>query len=491
MAIKTREQIRDEMRSAIWSRQPSADLSSGTILSDIFITPHTYQMADLYTNIQSTKDSFDLDKAVGSDLDVAGKNEGKTRLNATKATGRVLLIYSNITSPIPINAGYLVSTSGGTPKMYRITESVTFDPTYKRTYYSNLLPYEDILRTNNILLTSEMGGLFVKIEAEISGVSGNAGPYTINVTRASGTSYCLNLEAVKGGQDIESDSHFRDRIRLARQGAFPGTPNGFKMYVLDNYSSVDSIYVAGQGDPLLSRNKGYGGAVDIILKSEATLTTYRETILYSSLKDIVLSYQPVNRILSCVNKTKGITYRAYDGSLVTDEVLFDLSKDITNLGRSISAQDKMIFRNKDLADGPVDGNFLEVEYERNEILAVVQSDLKNDENNTYSDVLVKDMRGVLIDVGMDIRPTGDIAVSDIETRIQDFINNKASGEDVEYSDLLGAVSAGGGVDEIIKSSIRISKRYVDDVGFVVDINDTVPISDLEYAVAGNINVRFI
>lgn len=491
MAIKSREQIRDEMKSSIWSRQPQADLSPGTILSDVFVTPHTYQMANLYSEIKTTKDSFDLDKAVGNDLDIAGKNVGKTRLTPTKASGRILLIYSAIPTSFTITAGGYVSTSGGTPKMYKTLETISFNSNFKRTYYSNLLPYEDILRTNNILLTTDMGGQFVKVEAESSGVNGNTGPYTINTSRISTILYCLNLEATIGGQDTESDAHFRERIRLARQGAFPGTPNGFKAYIFDNYSSVDSIYVAGQGDALLSRNKGYGGAVDIIVKSESTLTTYREVILYSSVKDIILSYQPVNRILSCVNKTKAVTYRAYDGSLVTDEVLFDLSKDGTNLGRSISAKDKLVFRNKDLADGPTDGDFLEIEYERNEILAVLQSDLKNDDNNTYSSVLVKDMRGVLIDVGMNIRPNGDITTAEIETRIQDFINNKASGEDVEYSDLLGAVSAGGGVDEIIKSSIRISKRYVDNVGFVVDINDTVPISDLEYAVAGTIDVRFI
>lgn len=491
MPVKTREEIRDEMKDMIQSLQPSADLSPGTIMSDVFITPHTFQMADLYERSQEVEDSFNIDLATGETLEVLAANVGKERLEAQKAVGRVLAISTNLSASTSIPVGGLVTTSGVTPKVYQAITSVSFNPVYANAYYSNLLPYEDILRENNIPFNNGVGGQFIDIEATSSGVVGNTGPYTINTSKIPGISYIINIEAVRGGQDSESDEHLRERVKLAHQGVGTGTPNGYKSYVLDNYSSVDSIYVAGKGDELLQRNNGYGGAVDVYIKSESTITSYSETIEYHSEKSNILSFQPVNQILSVKNKTKGITYTAFDGTINTDNVLFDLSKDDSVYSRSIRAEDKVVFRNTDLTSAPTTGDLLEVSYERNEIVNVLQDDLMSAEVYAYNDILVKDMRGVYIDVSVDIRPTGDITTADIETRISEFINSKAAGENVEYSDLIGAIVGSSGVDEVKKSTFRIAKRYVDDIANVTEINDTVTIANLEYTVAGTTVVSFI
>jgi len=227
-----------------------------------------------------------------------GDNLNVPRKESTQATG--VQTFSRTTAPpgdILIPAGTRVSTTATS-----IVPAVAYTTV------------NDVTMVAATATPSPTTGLYeveVPIIAVQDGDSGNqaAGAINIIVSGITGISATTNKNKAQGGEEAEANDVYVDRINAAIPGAELSTETGI-FNVAFSVQNVSDVAVIGTGNPLMVRDGGNGGKVDVYLLSNLNeiQPVTDEVHAYSGAQnDYVMDNQPVEPNLTL----HPITVKAY------------------------------------------------------------------------------------------------------------------------------------------------------------------------------------
>jgi uncharacterized phage protein gp47/JayE len=268
--------------------QPDLDTKPGTVARDLFIDGPSSALALLYDQLSSVSQQQSLRLVVGTDLDNLAKNFGIIRRQATPSSGTALLTFTSISATININAGSIVTANNGFS--FAITTGISIVVSSINFYRSVASKFAAQLAQAGI---TDQYAVEVTVAATTAGSAGNIGSYSLDATTIAGVSNVTNINPFSGGTDQENDAAFRNRILSSFSGSSVGTSLGYLNTALST-TGVSDAYVAGPGDPLMTRDgsvsavvngvltlisEGSGGEVDIfILGSQLVQNT--DTFIY-------------------------------------------------------------------------------------------------------------------------------------------------------------------------------------------------------------------
>lgn len=285
---KTHAAITDSLHSNAQRMFGSnVDLTPGSpikILIDLF----SIEMVGLWTQLETVYNSAFLSTATGESLDNLGQLVGATRTSSIYSTGTVTFFRNTAlttTNPVIIAKGTKVTTADIRPREYITTESVYFqpsitaeqhiivEPTYSVdavnmihsiqalvddnavsylgniTFSGRTITFNDQIDADTILyLTYIPLSVTAAIKAVETGSHSNVSANTVTVleTPLSFVHYISNESSLDTGADVESDSHFRNKIIGATQSIGKATTNSLKYYI-GNVTDVKNVIIE---DPL-------------------------------------------------------------------------------------------------------------------------------------------------------------------------------------------------------------------------------------------------
>lgn len=305
MRLKTLNEIAIGIINGIHDKMPDVDTKVGTFVRDVFIDPVAYEIQSLYEEAKLIELAQSILTATGEDLDKLAMNFFVIRKGASRSTGKIrfFLGAQKPKSPITIPIGsqiYTPSTDTREELFYETTESYEIFPNSPNTYAfdsSSGLYYCDIPAWS-----SGTGEQYNIGAGEVSEMGDGIDETVIGVTNPFGFS---------GGTDIETDESLAFRVSLAITGSNIGTKDGYTSFIFKQDGVIDAK-VIGAGDPLMTRDKGMGGMVDIHVRAENVeefedvITVDYDYISDTSERpgyaDIKLLKQPVVNIVSLTGK---------------------------------------------------------------------------------------------------------------------------------------------------------------------------------------------
>lgn len=212
-------------------------------------------------------------------LDNWGSNFNAPRNQPTYATGS--LQFGTPVAPasdIPIGIGIVTATS----------DSIAFLTTAAATMYA--ASASNYFNPNNYQYA-----ISVAARAQQAGSAGNAASGAINTiqTSISGIQFVTNATAFTGGQDLETDQAYGQRLLLIWLAQGRLTAAGIQFYAESMVPGIEDVYVAGANDPLAQRG---GARTDVWYQGQVesgvteTFTGYNHPTIPNS---IVPTYRPV------------------------------------------------------------------------------------------------------------------------------------------------------------------------------------------------------
>lgn len=269
--------------------QPDLDTKPGTVARDLMIDSQATQLSLLYDQLSSASQLQSLRLVVGTNLDNLAKNFGIVRKQSTPATGVALLTFSSLTATIAVDQGDIVTSNNGFA--YSVANGISITTSSANFYQSVAAKYATQLAYVGI---TDTYAVEVTVIATTAGSAGNIGAYSLNSTTIPGISNVTNISAFTGGTDQENDAAFRNRVLSSFSGSSVGTQLGYLNTALST-TGVSAAYVAGPGDPLMTRDgsvvvpgpnntlivesEGTGGDVDIWILG-STLVQNTDTYIY-------------------------------------------------------------------------------------------------------------------------------------------------------------------------------------------------------------------
>jgi len=211
----------ERMLHRVVARTELTDLEAGGILSTV-LGGVARELDDISYQIVALQGLWDLDTATGEDLDARAADVNPdeiTRKGAVKASGTVVFRRNGSTaSTVVAPAGTAIAASGG-------------DPQYVTT--------ADATITSGTTESAAVGAV-----ASVGGTAGNldpglwstdaGGPSGISeiVVNVAGVDEVNNDTSFTGGQDKETDSQLRQRIKMYLRSLSRGTPDSLRAAVL-------------------------------------------------------------------------------------------------------------------------------------------------------------------------------------------------------------------------------------------------------------------
>jgi hypothetical protein len=426
-------------------RDETIDTRIGPI-RDLFIDPQANVLEQqnnrmVYLNkLSSLKYANDI---VPDDLDGVVYNEGLVRYQGTSSV--TTLTFSRVQAPtaniiIPVN--FPVSTQSnpatGSVVTFRTIETVTMYAASASQYYN-----------------ADTGRYEIDVEAAsvATGLNTQVGAFTITVFRRNFPQFdfVTNKQPTTSGKSVETNADLADRYLLHIKGSQLSTPAGNKSFILDNFSTVDDVYVVYGNDSYLTREQDDAGAVDIWIKGE-TESTRSYTTTYPGTEIVIeLDRQPLNRVLT-VSTTSGggVTYvEGTDFEVITGLGEFSYS----NIG---------IDGIKFIAGGshPDIGEDVTISYVYNSLIDTLDSYFKQEEYFSMgSDKLFRwaQPKDLYIEASLKVRVGSPSSVSTlVRTAVLAYIEDLNLGEDVEEFDIDRVVSSVVGVDNWVYSILDVS-----------------------------------
>ena len=365
-------------------------------------------------------------------LEAIASNFGITRRAASYSNGFAFYYTnSNPSGLLPITIGVGRTIFAPTlNQQYRVTSTITF----------NSVPPIDSV-TGRYYFT-------VPVTSANTGAISNAGVGTLTLIQdaISGIQGVNNLSSIVGGQDQESDSALAARIKQSLAANNIGTKSGYTNTILSGVSDVKGVSVVGAGDPLMTRDKGDGGAVDIYVTDPVPvsinepITSNMETIDLTYLY-IAPSRQPViNDVTTVIPQPDHIVKDTTEGK-----------------GGSIKAQDKLAYL---IAGAPVVGSSLS--YQANNLVAEVQDFIDVPERKILgADVLVREAYVIRVDIVAQIVVLSGYISTNVQTQAQATVESLVAslniGEELDQSRIIDVISEIPGVGEVVIPLTRFNK----------------------------------
>lgn len=462
----TRIDIVRRLKQTYDTRLPGFDVQTeGTPEEDIFIKSPVYgALGSLWDSLYNTSLKQTLEypeRLTTAELnDKLFQNFGFARKSAIKATGSVTFSATEMKEDILIPAGTTVTTNGGI--QFETVGTYTMLVALANTYYSATTGYFSIT---------------IPVRAVTGGSDTNVKARAINqfVSRVSGIVKVENSSATSGGKEQESNTEYANRFIQDFRGK-ELTSHGGMLTAIDNpdnnFDNVLDKLLVVNGDDLMVRDNGLGGAIDIYILG-TDLSTYSESILWTS-TGIYFSENPVNSIISVQGET--LTYSEWDGSSGD----YILVKDTNSTRRgSHNAQDKLIFTST--GNIPYEGESLVVQYNYNSLITSIQDffDLRtNSAPNT--DILIKEAIEILCAITLTITKDSSYNMSTITTNIRSilsaYVNSLLLGDKLSRFNIVTQVE--DNVDGVV--NVNLNSVSITANGGTIDSLGDLNVSDNQY-----------
>jgi uncharacterized phage protein gp47/JayE len=367
--------------------QPNLDTKPGTVSRDLFIDLPADEIARLYSALNLVSEKQSLATTSGRDLDRLASNFGATRSSGSSASGILIFTTNNLTADISIPSGTVgISRSG---IRFRTIGNYVMSAADKNRLAANA---SRLRKSLNIAGLNSTYALEVPVQAIRPGSAGNVGSLQVIKTNLQDSASVINLTAMVGGSNQESDDSFRSRILAIFSGANIGTSSGYRNSILGVEGVLDALVVE-PGNSLMLRdgtetielddgssrilNSGTGGKVDIYIlgrkveeisesyiftdlsgigrisderndfilgQSGQDLTRTSEERRVQAFKSGILPAQPADSVASVVGSSSGALTEAFLDENGIKRGNFELQKDLNpETGGSPFGFDKIHF----------------------------------------------------------------------------------------------------------------------------------------------------
>lgn len=289
---------------------PEIDVTDGSPFQDLFISTMKTIMAPFVTIVNEIELRTDTENMVNlpsATLDEIGQGSYfLTRRVGTRAIGEVTFSFKTIsdTTNLTIPLGIVVATDEG--YAFQTISKSEFTPMELYTMYN---------------ATSYTYDVSVLVEAVDTGEEYCVGPYKITMVQTpfnSNLTGIKNINAMAGGTTEESNQEYFNRIKSFYTSRQLGTEAGYKQFIFENFPEILEAYIAGLGDPYMTRDKitytddgvqkevTVGGCIDIYLKG-CIHDSMADSAIFNS-RNLVL----VNAIYDNIDQSSVFAYKASD-----------------------------------------------------------------------------------------------------------------------------------------------------------------------------------
>jgi uncharacterized phage protein gp47/JayE len=490
--ILTFSQIASTIRSYILSGRTVA-VQPGSVVDDVFVSPEAYMFSRERVNLEFVSRAQSFIELLQSETDTTflsqfaaannttttqalaqvsqaiaalALNIGKTPNPAVGSTGVVnyttaVLPTSNLTVP----TGAIVQGSNG--QQYQTTSSATLIAANASSYFNPVdLLWELPVPVASLKTGSATYAPENTVGTIITGVTGFSGVY--------------NPAAISGGSDPETDQSLVSRSQLVYQGNNVGTLTGIQQLIADNYS-VENILVVGANNPLMLRDNGYGGCVDVYIQGQ-TITQVTET--FSAFNDplVRFSIRPSHTpVIGLVSLSSG------SANFVQDQA--------TALSGSVAAHDTFTF-------GAPPSFPVQITYTYNSLIPSIQSFISEPANAVLGSyvisteqsalsvpVLIRAAQPVLFDVVGTFTIATGYSVSQVVTAIQSalatLLSSLSLGQPLYQSAVIEAIAAVPGVSAVTlpltKFALTVNVGVVDEI--TVDSDQYLQLNSVVFGAA--------
>ncbi len=528
MALRTFSEIVNDLIVYILRQNQKIDVSPGQAIRDISIDGPASVMEDLYSDIEQVRISQSILNAnvmSTQDLDNLVANYGITR--QTSSPAQCTVVFYTPVQPLgdfDIPTGTRVGTSttvNSSQVVFKTLTNVRFIAAFEATYYNP--------DTGNWEIPAS-------VEAEVGGTNGNVGPYTItDILNLDLPFKVINKISATGGTNQESNQDLATRTVNSFLGNNKGTKNGYLGTVLSQSNVLDAL-VQGPEDSLMIRDGGQGGKVDIwtlinnlgvteINSENNSSLSFQWNDYQQSLNGYEFNFplKPVN-----VDSLPNITASTEPNDSLTDVQLYEFNNPAPSgipyieeggyhytfnkandldTAHSVNAGDNIVWNPTTLnalqtyPSGINTVNTLQIDitYSYNETIQDLQTLIDDPENKIITaDVLVKEAIKVTIDVEADVNLDDDYkATPNTETQttnniisaITNYINNFKMGTKLEKSDIIQIAHNVEGVDNVIVSSVKLTRSINPVYGIEPTEIENTTASANEYLSTGTVTIR--
>lgn len=409
--------MQNEMITAFNNLVPTLDLSEGTPERDIFIeAPISGQLTNLWSQLDYNNRLIspisNYQSLTNTDIDTYCSNFGITRNPATKSTGSVVFYtYSTPSKDVVIQSGVLLATTSSTPYYFTVKTTTTIK-------LANIVSYYN---TSNNRYEFTVG-----VESQEAGSSYRAGVGTITVIEKaiSGIDGVTNISSISGGTDEEGNYSMMQRLISLFQSRGLYNTTGISNYVVN---TAPTVLTVGAGDPLMKRDGGVGGCVDVYVKG-TTVTSYTDSISITTtgLVNTTISGYTNRYIKLSKQPVVSIDQVLINGAAVASSYYILLSDTTSTVKKSTSANDKLYLTDLGLEKlgGFTSGMAIDIQYSYNSLLHTITSNLTSTQNKVEGrNYLVREFINVPISVAFYVIPSSGYAISDLTNTWNSILSN--------------------------------------------------------------------
>lgn len=465
---KSINDIKQDMVGNIVISYPNLVTSEGSPVDDIIINPVAQEISKEYDDLDIIAQNQSILTATSQGIDILLQNIGLIRKSSTTSIGFITFFVSTMPTfdiTIPVNTTISTVPSNSTP-------GVQFLTTQNATMYLSIVSQYFNSITNKYEITTP-------IESINGGSANNVGPSTITtiITSIAGIDGCYNLNSTLNGSDTESDIQAITRYNTKWSGGGLGVIGGILSTVFASPYVLDAL-VIGNGNT----GREEFGAIDIYVKG---LLPLQQTDIYNPIPgthipNITFSKQPVtlNGILSVMSSGMGAITASY----------YTLTKDTGIYAGSGEGVDSLVWNI--MLSGDTYGTIF-ITYVYNNLITELQNIFNNPTQNIVEvSILVKEAVEIPIDLTFTLKIfTGyDIPTvqSDVSTALAVFFSAQKIGQELQQSDIVGAIVVVAGVDDV---KIPFTRFQSTDNTITLNTNNNLTIPPTAYAVLGNLIIQ--
>jgi len=452
--MASKDDLRQRLLTTYEDLLPELDLSEGSPERDIFIeAPLDGAILSLAENNEYNAKLSAIYKYQSelSDTDIEEfcSNYNVFRNAPTYSSGIVIFYtYQAPSADVNIPLGTVTFTPGAVKYRFKTSNSVYILLENINEYYNSL---------------SGRWEFPVAVEAVESGQNYVAGSGTVTQFEGTllGIQGCINSIAITGGDDAETNEEMLNRVSAKQLSKGLHNDVGIQGYV-ENYSEC---YIASADDPLMKRDNGLGGCIDVYVR-HTTYETFSESVVISGMELVKVGgkYSESKFYLDkCPVKT--ITSIVHNGIILSVSE-YTLNVDSTSLlSNSTKSKDFIEFNNIKLSEGDT----LLVYGTYNAFLHTLSDELNN-VNNKFSlrDVLVREMLPCEITIAAQVQPISTVTVDkqlkSIDASVtavwasalQNYINSLQHGCTITVSDIVRELNSLSTVQNINLDSCVIT-----------------------------------